>query len=110
MKLEDLFEKNCMETSVPESIIELVSMIAHSLDIESQIETETTKYDLFTTFTIQLSSESKKRNTMLQKHSISRETPFVIYVGLLLFAKKKRKRQLIEILHQYDICISYDSS
>ena len=33
---------------------------------------------------------------MLQKHSKSRETPFVIYVGLLLFAKT-RKRQLIDI-------------
>ena len=44
---------------------------------------------------------------MLQKHSKSRETPVAIYVGLLLFAKS-RKRQLIDILHQYGICISYD--
>ena len=44
---------------------------------------------------------------MLQNHSKSRETTFVIYVGLLLSAKT-RKRQLIDILHQYGICISYD--
>ena len=34
---------------------------------------------------------------MLQKHSKSRETPFIIYVGLLLFAKT-RKRQLIDVI------------
>ena len=44
---------------------------------------------------------------MLQKHSKSRETPFIIYVDSLLFAKT-RKRQLIDILHQYGICISYE--
>ena len=90
MKFEGSFEKNCMETSVPELLIELVSMIAHSPDIVSQIETETTKSDLAISQLLQYNCHQspKKRNTMLQKHSKSCETPFVFYVGLLLFAKQ----------------------
>ena len=98
-----------METSVPQSLIELVNMIEHSPDIETQIESETTKSDLAISQLLHYNCQQspKKRNTMLQKHSKSRETTFVFYVGLLLFAKT-RKRQLIDVLHQYGICISYD--
>ena len=46
MKFEGSFEENCMETSVPQLLIELVSMVEHSPDIETKIETETTKSDL----------------------------------------------------------------
>ena len=109
MKFDGSLEEDCMETSVPQSLIELVSMIEHSPDIEAQVETETTKSDLAISHLIQYNCHQspKKRPSMLQKHSKGRETPFVIYVGLLLFAKT-RKRQLIDTLHQYGICISYD--
>ena len=109
MKFEGSFEENCMETSVQQSLIELVSIREHSPDIETQIETETTKSDLAISQLLQYNCHQspKKRNIMLQNHSKSRETTFVIYVGLLLFAKTS-KRQLIDILHQYGICISYD--
>ena len=98
MKFEDSFEENCMETSVPQSLIELVSMIEHSPDIETIIETKTTKSDLAISHLIQYNCHRspKKRNTMLQKHSKCRETPIIIYVDSLLFAKT-RKRQLIDI-------------
>ena len=42
MKFEGSFEENCMETSAPQSLIELVSTVEHSPDIESK----TTKSDL----------------------------------------------------------------
>ena len=109
MKFDGSLEEDCMETYVPQSLIELVSMIEHSPDIETQIETETIKSDLAIPHLLQYNCHQspKKRSYMLQKHAKSREAPFVIYVGLLLFAKT-RKRQLIDILHQYGICISYD--
>ena len=109
MKFEGSFEENCTETFVLHSLIELVSMIEYSLDIETQIETETTKSYLAISQILQYNCHQspKKRNTMLQNHSKSREIPFVIYVGLLLFAKT-RIRQLIDILHQYGICKSCD--
>ena len=48
----------------------------------------------------------KRRVSTIKYHSKDGETPFVIYVGLLLFVKT-RNRQLIDSLHQYGICISY---
>ena len=71
MKFEGSFEENCMETSVPQSLIGLVSMIEHSPDIETQIETEANKSDLAISQVLQYNCHQspKKRNTMLQKHS-----------------------------------------
>ena len=48
----------------------------------------------------------KRRVSTIKYHSRDRETPFVIYVGLLLFVKT-RNRRLIDRLHQYGMCISY---
>jgi hypothetical protein len=36
-----------------------------------------------------------------QRHSLERATPFCVYLGLLIYAKT-RKKQLIDILFQYD--------
>ena len=96
-------------SSVPPSLIEFVSMIEHGPDIQSQIENEATRSDLAVAQIIQYNCHQshRKRANAIKHHSKERETPFVIYVGLLLFAKT-RKRQLIDTLHQYGICISYD--
>ena len=91
MKLEGSFEENCMETSVPQSLIGLVSMIEHSPGIETQMETETTKSDLAISQVLHYNCHQspKKRNIMLQNHSKSRETPFVIYVWFAVVCKNK---------------------
>ena len=103
------FVENGQETSVPPSLIELVSMIEHGPDIQSQIVNETNRSDLAIAQIMQYNCHQshRRRATAIKHHSKDRETPFVIYDGLLLFAKT-RKRQLIDILHQYGICISYD--
>ncbi|VDI46182.1 Hypothetical predicted protein [Mytilus galloprovincialis] len=49
---------------------------------------------------------NRQKVTVQQRHS-DRETPFCVYLELLLFAKT-RKRQLIDTLFQHGICISYD--
>ena len=72
MKFDGSLEEDCMETSVPQSLIQLVSMmIEHSTDIEAQIETKTTKSDLPISHLIQYNcyQSPKKRPSMLQKHS-----------------------------------------
>lgn len=54
--------------------------------------------------------QSQKRITNSKenlRHSSDREPLFAINVGLLLYAKT-RKRQLIDALVQHGICISYD--
>ena len=85
---------------MPQSLTELVSMMEHNWDIE----TETTQPSNISTFTIQFSPESKEeRHFVAGKHVLC-----VVKHHLPLLFAKTRKRQLIDILHQYDICISYD--
>ena len=84
-------------------------MIEHGPDIESQVENGLTKTDEAIAQLLQYNCHRKapKGSGSSQRHSSDRETPFAVYVGLLLFAKT-RKRQLIDTLFQYGICISYD--
>ena len=71
MKFEDSFEENCMETSVPQSLIELVSMIEHSPDIETIIETKTTKSDLAISHLIQYNCRrSPKKGILCCKNTL----------------------------------------
>ena len=87
----------------------LVSMIEHGLDIESQLENCVTTSDQAIAQLLQFNCHRKvpKESASSQRHSPDRDTPFAVYVGLLVFAKT-RKRQLIDTLFQYGICISYD--
>ena len=43
----------------------------------------------------------------VHRHSNGRETPFAVYMGLHVF-DKMRKRQIIEMLHENGLSISYD--
>ena len=75
------FEDNCQETSVPPSLIELVSMIEHDPDIQSQIENEAISSDLAISQIIQYNChQSKKKEELLQLNIIPR-----IVRHLLLF-------------------------
>ncbi|KAJ7371263.1 hypothetical protein OS493_027379 [Desmophyllum pertusum] len=48
-----------------------------------------------------------KEGTDVHRHSKDREPPFAVYMGLYVFAKT-RKRQIIEMLHENGLSISYD--
>ena len=52
-------------------------------------------------------SKQAKDTGSHQRHSSDSEPLFAIYVGLLLYANTK-KRNLIDLLFQHGICISYD--
>ena len=106
---EGKFDEGAIEDAVPQCLLELVSMIEHDPDIESQLENGLTKSDEAIAQLLQYNCHRKapKGSGSSQRHSSDRETPFAVYVGLLLFAKT-RKRQLIDTLFQYGICISYD--
>ena len=106
---DDYFVENGQEISVPPFLIELVSMIEHGPDIQSQIEKEATRPDLAVAQIIQYNCHQthRKRANAIKHHSKESKTPFVINVGLLLFVKT-RKHQFIDKLHQYGTCISYN--
>ena len=98
-----------MDESVPRCLLQLVSMIKHGPDIKSQIENGLVKSDFALAQLLYFNCHRKgtKATNEHSRHSTDREPPFAIYVGLLLYAKT-RKRQLIDALFQHGICISYD--
>ena len=85
MQFEGSFEESCMETYVPQSLIDLVSMIEHSPDIEIQIKARTKPCFAISQFLqYNFHQSPKKNNTVLQNHS----KVVKHHVGLLLFAKQ----------------------
>ena len=108
IRFNGTFDEVSMTETVPNSLLALVSMVEHGPDIESQFENGVTDSDLAISQLLLYNFHKKAPNEgSRQKHSTDREPPFAIYVGLLLFAKT-RKRNLIDLLFQHGICISYD--
>lgn len=103
------FSSATLAEAVPNSLLELVSMVEHGPDIESQLENGIADSDFAIAQLLLFNFHKKatKNSTVRQKHSSEREPPFAVYVGLLLFAKT-RKRNLIDTLFQHGLCISYD--
>ena len=100
-KLSGHFDRDSVVDSVPRCLVELVSMIEHGPDIKSQIENGKVR---FSTSTITKRDQNTSEHS---GHSSDREPSFAIYIGLLLYAKT-RKRQRIDTMFQHGICISYD--
>lgn len=97
-----------LEQSVPSSLLQFVSMIEHGADIKSQLLHGASKSDLALAQLLQYSCfASIKRESNVHRHSKERETPFAVYVGLYVFSKT-RKRQLVEMLSENGLSISYD--
>ena len=83
-------------------------MIEHGADIKSKIQHGASKSDLSISQLLQYNCFAKcKEGTNVHRHSKDRETPFAVYMGLHVFAKM-RKRQIIEMLHENGLSISYD--
>lgn len=83
-------------------------MIKHGADIKSQLQHGASKSDLAISQLLQFNCFTKyQEGTEVHRHSKDRETPFAVYVGMSVFAKT-RKRQLIDMLHENGLSISYD--
>ncbi|CAC5404371.1 unnamed protein product [Mytilus coruscus] len=97
-----------IDDSIPSPLLQLVKMIEHGPDIKSQLENVSTKSDLALAQLLMFNYHQNTQKVPVQhRHSADRETLFCVYLGLLLFAKT-RKRQLINALFQHGLCISYD--
>lgn len=93
---------------VPQSLLQFVCMISHGSDIKSQLNYGASKSDIALSQLLQYNCVTKyKEGASFHRHSKDRETPFAVYVGLLVYAKT-RKRQLIDILFENGISVSYD--
>ena len=101
------FHDGCLEQAVPASLLQFVCMIEHGADIKSQLQHGASKSDLAMSQLLQYNCFTKsQKGTQVHRHSKDRETPFAVYMGMSVFAKT-RKRQLIEMLHENGLGISY---
>lgn len=104
------FESNCLENSVPTSLLSLVNMVLNGPNIEAQACSSTTGQSALTiSQLLQYNTYIRRRDGDIKRElrNKSHETPLPVYVGLTVHAKT-RSRELVEILHDLGMCISYD--
>uniref|UniRef100_UPI00358FC12B uncharacterized protein isoform X2 n=1 Tax=Myxine glutinosa TaxID=7769 RepID=UPI00358FC12B len=107
-KFESRFHAGNVEDAIPPSLLQFVCNIEHGSDIKSQLTNDASKSDIAIAQLLQYNCFGKYMDGgQHHRYSKDHETPFAVYVGLLVFAKT-RKRKLIDILHENGICISYE--
>ena len=82
VKFTGNFEKESVLSGVPQCLFQLVSMIEHGPDIESQLENGVAKSHLAISQLLQYNCHKKasKGTSHPQKHSVEREPPFAVYI------------------------------
>ena len=96
-----------LEDAVSSSLLQFVCMIEHGTDIKLQLLHEAPKSDLAMSHLLQYNCFAKyKEGSTVHRHSKDHETPFVVFTGMHMLAKT-RKRQLVEMLHENGLSISY---
>ena len=107
-KRNNQFEEGSGEESIPPSLLQFVCNVEHGVDIKSHLKHGVVKSDLAIAQLLQYNCYTKdKGGSAIHRHSKDHETPFAVYIGMIVFAKT-RKRQLIDKLHKNGISISYD--
>ena len=105
------FKPGCEWDAVPESVLALVSMILRgpSIQHQKQASDASTKIALSLSQLIVFNANKtfKESSGSHTRHTKTRETPLVIYTGLMIHAKT-RQRGLLDKLSRHGLCISYD--
>ena len=100
------FPSNCQDASIPSSLKILISMLLNGSTITQgrAIESQAT---LTTLQLIVFNSKKKSYLTSSNRHSLEREPPLPLYVGLSIHAYTRSKK-IINQLYQLGISVSYD--
>ena len=94
------FHEGFVEDSIPASLLQFICNIEHGVDIKSHLNNGVFKSDIAIARLLQYNWKPKGRGgTAGHRHSKDYETPFAVYMGLLVYAKT-RKRQLIDLLNE----------
>ena len=106
------FKKQCQKKSVPQSLLSLVNMIIDGSNIKVNSDNVTEPQAALTiSQLLQFNSSFRCPSSVTVPtstyHSTEREPPLMLYLGLLLHAKT-RKRGLIDKLYDLGLCLSYD--
>ena len=102
------FQEGGFQAAIPPTLLQFVGMIEHGADIKSQLRLGASKSDLAMAQLLQYNCYARyKEGAATHRHTKERGIPFPLYMGMADFTKT-RKRQLVEMLHDHGISISYD--
>ena len=110
------FDSNYVHASVPKSLVFLVHMLLEgphfmkNCPVDAGCDSTDDGDDVAVNIAqlIRYNSTKKMRDGGERSHSLDRETPLPVYVGLLLHTKT-RKAGLVNKLSRLGLCISYDT-
>tara|TARA_B110000881_G_C18590493_1_gene527633 strand:- start:311 stop:2080 length:1770 start_codon:yes stop_codon:yes gene_type:complete len=103
------FSQECQQESVPQSLTTLIGMVMTGPNIVQQSSNATDTQAMLSV------SQLVRHNVIIRRrvgstshyHSVDREPPLPIYVGLLIHART-RKRGLIDKMYDLGLSVSYD--
>ena len=105
------FEPKSKQESVPMSLLELVAMVLNGPNIKVQPSSSTIPQPVLTISQLLMSNSIIRhweiQHTLRTKRSQVRETPLLIYLGVLVHTKT-RERELVDRLYKLGLSISYD--
>ena len=105
------YDSQCQASSVPNSLVALVSMILYGPNIKTQssyLSTPQAALTLSQLLKFNSFARCRGRDTShTLRHKEERETPLPQYLGVLIHSKI-RKRELVDALFELGLCISYD--
>ena len=83
-------------------------MIEHGVDIKSQLRFGASKTDSAMAQLLQYNCYSRyKEGAPTYRHSKEREIPFLLFLGMSVYAKT-RKKVLVELHHDHGLSVSYN--
>ena len=104
------YDSQCQASSLPNSLVALVSMILYGPNIKTQSSYLSTPQAVLTlSQLLMFNSFARCRddNSHTLRHKQERETPLPQYLGVLIHSKT-RKRELVDAMFELGLCISYD--
>lgn len=105
-KFSGTFPPQCQEKSVSSTIKHLTSMILYGPDMKGATHYSQHCLTISQMFTHN-SKQTHKKETVNKRHSLKREPPLPIYIGLNIHTQTRSKK-LIDKLALLGICITYD--
>ena len=103
------FDYSSQEFSVPKSLFVLLRMIVEGININSEPSYAANHAALSLAQLIEFNSVKRKgrETTICRRHTLSRETPLLVYLGLIVHSKTRMKI-IIEKLAKLGLSITYN--
>ena len=105
------FKMKCQEKSLPASLLALVAMVLNGPNIQTQSSSSAISQPVLTISQVlmynSLVRPRKNHAASTIRHNQERETPLPIYLDMLIHTKT-RKRELVELLYELGLSVSYN--